>query len=234
LSRMLKKNDHARIEKFIGYEFLDVSLLELALSHRSVGKLNNERLEFLGDALLGMVISEALYQKFPAMREGELSRLRSQLVRGETLAELVREMQLCDYIQLGGGELKSGGHRRVSIQADVAEAILGAIYLDSGFEACKNTVLSWFASRLQNLSGKAVKKDPKTHLQEYMQERGKALPSYALASEMGDDHARKYKVECRLDNESTVFFGVATSKRNAEKEAAANALRFLGELADER
>jgi len=162
------------------------------------------------------------------LREGELSRLRSQLVRGDTLSELAQELELCDYIQLGGGELKSGGHRRASIQADVTEAIIGAIYLDSDFSICRSIVLSWFESRLQNVNENTVTKDPKTRLQEYMQERGKKLPAYVLVDQMGDNHARKYKVECRLQGEKDVFYGVASSKRAAEKESAAKALEFLG------
>ena len=232
--KILKKSNFYFVEKAIDYQFSDASHLELALSHRSVGKKNNERLEFLGDAMLGLVISEALFLKFPKLKEGELSRLRSLLVRGDTLAELAREMKLDEYILLGGGELKSGGHRRASIQADVVEAIIGAIFLDSGFDQCKRTVLTWFENRLSALNTNFVSKDAKTLLQEYMQETGKPLPVYRVVEEMGESHARQYKVECEIDSEGQTFHGMATSKRAAEKAAAAEALNFLGRPLNDR
>lgn len=227
---MLKKNNISRIEKLIAYQFSDPSYLELALSHRSVGSHNNERLEFLGDSLLGMIMSELLYHKFPKLKEGELSRLRSHLVRGETLAKLALELNIEEFILLGGGELKSGGRRRASIQADVMEALIGAIFLDSDLEQCKSTVLHWFDSRLSKLNENVVTKDPKTLLQEYMQERGKKLPSYRVVDELGESHAKKYKVECVIDGGSNTYSGIASSKRSAEKDAAKQALIALGEI----
>lgn len=136
------------LAKKLGYQFKDESMIELALTHRSHGKRNNERLEFLGDSILNFVIAEALYRRFPEAKEGQLSRLRAQLVKGETLAELAREMKLGDYLRLGSGELKSGGYRRDSILADSVEAIIGAIYLDSDMECCRPYILSWYQSRL--------------------------------------------------------------------------------------
>ncbi len=230
---MLRKNNIASIETLIGYHFSDPSYLELALSHRSVGPLNNERLEFLGDSLLGAVISEALYLKFPKLKEGELSRLRSHLVRGETLAAMAKEMHLEDHILLGGGELKSGGHRRASIQADTVEAIIGAVFLDSDFQVCKKLVLAWFELRLSDLNANLITKDAKTLLQEYMQERGKKLPVYAVVEESGESHAREYKVECSVDGSASIYFGVASSKRGAEKKAATQVLKSIGVLDDD-
>ena len=225
---MLKSSDASLIEKLIHYQFKDPGLLELALSHRSVGQKNNERLEFLGDAVLGQIVSEFLYHKFPKLKEGELSRLRSHLVRGDTLAELAREMKIQEFVLLGGGELKSGGHRRSSIQADMLEAIVGAIFLDAGMEECRQIVLLWFESRLALLNENMVTKDPKTRLQEYMQEKGKQLPRYSVVDEFGANHAREYKVECKIDGTDEVFIGVANSKREAEKAAAKSALTRLG------
>jgi ribonuclease-3 len=227
-----KKNDFAILQRTLGYQFSDSSLLVKALSHRSVGKNNNERLEFLGDSLLNLVISESLYQRFPQAKEGELSRLRAHLVKGETLAELAREFNLGECLILGGGELKSGGHRRSSILADCVEAIIGAIYFDSDFERCRERILAWFESRLIKVSENKVQKDPKTRLQEYMQERRRSLPEYCVVAEEGENHARSFKVACRLDD-NQVFEAVASSKRNAEKESALLALKSFGLTTDE-
>jgi len=222
-----KKSELAQLERTLGYEFSDPSLLIQALSHRSVGKINNERLEFLGDSLLNLFISEALYTRFPLAKEGELSRMRAHLVKGETLADIAREFSLGDFLVLGGGELKSGGHRRASILADAVEAIIGAIYFDSDHECCRENVRRWFASRLDLVAETKVQKDPKTRLQEYMQERRRALPRYRVVNETGENHAKSFQIECILDDKKT-FIAEANSKRVAEKEAAMKALEAFG------
>src|SRR5210317_1098567 len=165
-------SDTARLQRALGYEFTDPHLLSLALTHRSASGANNERLEFLGDSIVKHIIAEALYHQFPESREGDMSRMRATLVKGDTLAELARELQLGDYLQLGPGERKSGGHRRGSILADAFEAVVGAILLDAGVEQCRERVLDWFSTRLDDLSDSLVEKDPKTRLQEYLQGRG--------------------------------------------------------------
>lgn len=225
----MSKNSLQALEKKLAYVFQSASLLPLALSHRSVGSHNNERLEFLGDSLLNLLIAEALFDKFPKAKEGELSRLRAHLVKGVTLAEVARELELGQYILLGGGELKSGGHRRASILADVVEAIIGAVYRDSDMDTCKSLVLKLFASRLENLSLAVGARDAKTQLQEYMQERNKPLPEYHVLREYGEAHARMYEIECRVNGIHTYFSASASSKRSAEKLAAAIALEYIAE-----
>lgn len=220
------KNSSALSHK-LGYRFQDSSLLEQALSHRSVGKQNNERLEFLGDSLLNFIIAESLYQKFPDAREGDLSRLRASLVKGETLAEIAREKDLGDFLLLGEGELKSGGFRRSSILADAVEALIGAIYQESDFDRCREVVLMWFQSRLQNITLDNTDKDPKTRLQEYLQERKKQLPVYSLAAITGEAHAKEFEVTCSVSFKDEVFSARASNKRQAEKQAAAKMLQFL-------
>ena len=173
--------------KKLGYQFQQVALLEQALTHRSCKGEHNERLEFLGDALLSVVIAEALYLHFPKAREGDLTRMRSSLVKGVTLAEIAKELELAEFLRLGPGEMKSGGLRRESIQADAVEAILGAIFLDAGIEACKERILSWYGSRLTGIQP-GVQKDSKTQLQEYLQGRRLPLPLYEVIDTQGDDH----------------------------------------------
>ncbi|MCB1676356.1 MAG: ribonuclease III, partial [Halioglobus sp.] len=167
-----------RLQQSLGHEFSDPRLLHLALTHRSAGRRNNERLEFLGDSIVNHIIAEALFEQFPAAREGDMSRMRAALVRGATLAEIARELQLGDYLQLGPGERKSGGHRRASILADALEAVAGAILLDGGFERCRSSVRRWFGPRLEQLTASAAAKDAKTRLQEHQQGRGNPLPDY--------------------------------------------------------
>ncbi|WP_370981501.1 ribonuclease III [Agaribacterium sp. ZY112] len=225
----LSKTDIYLLEKRLAYEFKDKRLLELALSHRSVGPKNNERLEFLGDSLLNLTIAEALFHQFPDAKEGDLSRLRAHLVKGETLAEIAREKQLGDVVLLGTGEMKSGGFRRDSILADTVEALIGAIYLDQDMFCCQNKVLEWYESRLAGLDLKKAGKDPKTCLQELMQEKSLALPAYRVLNESGENHARMYEVECRLVNVEQVFCAIASSKRQAEKKAAELALQYFDE-----
>ncbi|GAA5316180.1 MAG: ribonuclease III [Candidatus Pelagadaptatus aseana] len=215
-----------RLLSRIGYEFSDTSLLTLALTHRSCGARNNERLEFLGDSILNFVIGEALFEKFPQAKEGQLSRLRSQLVKGETLAEVAREFELGQCLILGEGEMKSGGHRRDSILADAVEAIIGAIHRDSGFDAARERVLNWFASRLQNIQLE-LKKDPKTELQELLQGRKKSLPQYKVIDVHGEAHSQEFTVECRIELLPEPVSARASNRRTAEKMAAAVALEQL-------
>ena len=215
-----------RLSQRLGHTFERRDLLELALTHRSHGSRNNERLEFLGDSILGFSIGAALFEKFPQGREGQLSRLRAQLVSGETLAELAREMELGDCLRLGEGEMKSGGFRRASILADAVEALIGAIYLDAGLEAARARVLAWFATRLQSLSLE-IAKDPKTRLQEWLQAKGRPLPEYSVVDIAGAEHAQQFIVECKVSGLGQPVRGQASSRRAAEKAAAAEAYNRL-------
>lgn len=216
--------DIERLQRELSYTFADPQLLELALSHRSLGSRNNERLEFLGDSILNHIIAESLFRQFPKAREGELSRMRASLVKGETLAELARELQLGEYVLLGPGERKSGGHRRTSILADTFEAVVGAILLDSSVDHCRQLVLAWFEPRLAQLDLSSAVKDSKTQLQEYLQGRGQPLPKYHLLEVQGEDHSQQFLVECRLHNPALVAEGVGSSRRKAEQAAALCAL----------
>ncbi|KKL02615.1 ribonuclease III [Rheinheimera mesophila] len=204
--------------KKLGYQFQQVALLEQALTHRSCKGEHNERLEFLGDALLSMVIAEALYKHFPKAREGDLTRMRSSLVKGITLAEIAKELELAQYLRLGPGEMKSGGLRRESIQADAVEAILGAIFLDSGIDACKERILSWFGSRLTDIQP-GVQKDSKTQLQEYLQGRRLPLPLYEVIDTQGDDHDQVFTVRCTVQGRAPVIAS-GNSRRKAEQDSA--------------
>lgn len=215
-----------RLLNRIGYQFNDQALLDLALTHRSFGAANNERLEFLGDAALNFIIGHAIYQRLPGTSEGDLSRYRASLVKGTTLAVIARELGLGDHLKLGGGEKKSGGHRRDSILADAVEAIIGAIYLDGGITPCEKTVLEWFSSRLDNLSETSLK-DPKTQLQEFLQARGRSLPVYEVIEVSGEAHNQHFTVECSVDGLSAPTRGEGSSRRAAEKIAAAAALSGL-------
>ncbi|CAM3324998.1 ribonuclease III [Halomonas lysinitropha] len=211
----------------IGHTFADPGLLELAMTHRSYGGQNNERLEFLGDSIVNFIIAEALFQRFPQAREGQLSRLRARLVKGPTLAELAREMAFGDCLRLGSGEMKSGGHRRDSILADAVEAVLGAIYLDAGMEVARARVLSWYAERLEAISLDDTQKDPKTRLQEFLQSRQVALPRYEVTMVEGEAHAQTFTVECHVEVLEDHTLGIGSSRRHAEQQAAAQALSRL-------
>jgi len=216
------------LEQFLGHEFTDRALLQQALTHRSAGSRNNERLEFLGDAVLGGVIAEDLYRRYPQAREGELSRLRSILVRRESLADIAHTLDVGQYLTLGAGERRSGGHHRDSILSDAVEALLGAIYLDSGFSACKACILALFEDKLAALSEVAFLKDAKTRLQEYLQSRQKALPEYAVASVSGQAHAQFFKVTCIIsDVDVPPTSGQGGSRRHAEQQAAERMLAQL-------
>lgn len=213
----------------LGYQFVDPTLLVSALTHRSAGGVNNERLEFLGDAVLGLVIAEALYKRYSDASEGELSRLRASLVRKQTLAELARDLDLGDCLRLGSGELKSGGYRRDSILADALEAIFGAVYLDGGFAACAALIQALYAERLSRLPARPLAiKDPKTQLQEHLQGRHLELPEYRVVSVDGDAHAQVFEVECRSIALGEATLGYGSSRRRAEQQAAQQMLALLG------
>ncbi|MCW4152840.1 ribonuclease III [Halomonas sp. 18H] len=211
----------------IGHQFAQRELLELAMTHRSYGGRNNERLEFLGDSIVNFVIAEDLYQRFPKAREGQLSRLRARLVKGQTLAELAREMEFGDCLRLGSGEMKSGGHRRDSILADAVEAVIGAIYLDAGMDTARARVLSWFAERLEMIDLQDTQKDPKTRLQEFLQSRQVPLPRYDVISVEGEAHAQTFTVECHVEVLDEHTQGIGSSRRHAEQQAAEYALAQL-------
>ncbi len=226
---MSDRQEHsARLQRALGYFFNDTGLLELALTHRSVGGGNYERLEFLGDSIVNHIVAEALYHKFPDAREGELSRMRAALVRGESLAEIARELTLGDHLLLGSGERKSGGKRRASILADALESVAGAILLDADVETCRRCVLGWFGSRLEGLSIEHARKDAKTRLQEFLQGRQRPLPAYELLDVQGDDHKQQFHVACRLAKPALVAEGSGSSRRKAEQAAARDALDRLG------
>jgi ribonuclease-3 len=211
----------------INYQFNDSSLCELALTHRSCGKLNNERLEFLGDSIVNFVIAEDLFKRFPNAKEGQLSRLRAQMVKGKTLAEIARDLNMGDYLRLGSGELKSGGYRRDSILADSVESLIGAIYLDSDMDIVREHILQWFDSRLKTLSLDQTMKDAKTRLQEYLQSRRLALPEYFLEHVEGDAHDQTFYIRCTISELENPTKGVASSRRQAEQESANAALEQL-------
>jgi ribonuclease III len=213
-----------RIESALGYSFSRPELLQQALTHRSHGSPHNERLEFLGDSVLNCVMATLLFERFPALREGDLSRQRANLVRQDTLAEIALSLKLGDVIRLGEGELKSGGFRRPSILADALEAILGAVYLDADFAAARGVIERLYATRLAQIDPKANAKDPKTELQELLQARKLPLPAYTLIATRGDAHAQEFEVECAIPNLSICVSGVGGSRRHAEQAAAKSAI----------
>lgn len=212
----------------LDYSFRDRELAKLALTHRSVGRPNNERMEFLGDSLVNMLVAELLYEAHPNASEGELSRLRAELVNGHALAKVARELELGADLHLGPGEMKSGGHRRDSILADAFEAVLAAVYLDGGFDACRQVVHTLFGERVKAIP--RSHKDAKTRLQEWLQARGHALPHYELTRAWGEDHARTFDVVCRVTQPHELTMeGQGSSRRSAEQKAAEDMLKALSE-----
>jgi len=208
------------------HSFRNPDLAVLALTHRSAGRPNNERLEFLGDALLGVTVAELLFEAHPNASEGELSRLRAQLVNGQALAVIARELELGDILKLGPGELKSGGYRRDSILADAFEALVAAVYLDDGYDACRQVVRRLFMPRVAEI--KRSSKDAKTRLQEWLQGRGLPLPVYELTDSYGEDHAKIFDVSCSIDEPEPIRVeGRGGSRRAAEQDAAEAVLRRL-------
>ena len=204
----------------LGYVFVNPALCEVALTHRSAGSSHNERLEFLGDAVLNCTVARLLYEAHPQADEGELSRQRASLVSGETLAQIAAELGLGDRLRLGGGELKSGGFRRASILADALEAVLGAIFLDSGFDAAHGVVRHILGQRLSVLPSASELKDPKTRLQEVLQGRAMALPRYELTSVLGEAHEQSFTVSCDVPALRLKSAGEGASRRRAEQVAA--------------
>ncbi len=216
-----------RLCKTVGYDFKNRGLAETALTHRSAGSLNNERLEFLGDAILGFVIADFLYNQYPEADEGELSRLRAALVKGDSLARIAKGLDLGSYLNLGPGELRSGGHSRGSILADAVEALLAAIYLDGGYMEARRVVLSLFENRLQSLTKKSHQKDPKTRLQELLQSQKVPLPTYSVISISGEQHDQCFKVSCCVETLDLRSEGTGSSRRKAEQDAASQLLRQI-------
>ncbi len=217
----------AALSKRISYQFNDQSLLLQALTHRSAKGIHNERLEFLGDSILGFVIAEALYKKFPDNDEGDLTRMRSSLVKGITLAELGRHFKLGEHLILGAGELKSGGHKRDSILEDAVEAIIGAVYIDSDQTHCKELILHWFEERLNNIKPGNEQKDPKTRLQEFLQGRKIALPEYKVVEITGQSHNQQFTVHCTTSVIDKAVIAKGTSRRKAEQSAAQQVLDLI-------
>ena len=225
---MVLRPDGAPAPVFAGHAFRDAALLAQALTHRSAGSPHNERLEFLGDALVNQFVAEVLYLRWPKADEGALTRARAELVRESALAGIARELMLGERLVLGPGEMKTGGHRRDSILADALEALVAAIHLDAGFETCRLVVLPWFESLIEALPPpNKLGKDAKTRLQEWLQARQRALPAYALVEESGDDHARVFRVSCTLAEPAVRTEGEGGSRRAAEQQAADAALRII-------
>lgn len=202
------------------YSFKDPALLTLALTHRSCGDKNNERLEFLGDGLVNFVMAEAVYQQFPKVQEGDLSRFRASLVNRDALGELAREFDVGRYLILGPGELKSGGSQRLSILSCAMESIIGAIYLDGGFDIARQCLLNWCEPQIKNLKKSTGRKDPKTTLQEYLQSRRLPLPVYEVESIEGEVHEQVFIVSCHIEGRKDKVIGRGSSRRRAEQEAA--------------
>lgn len=225
---MKPNSPFSNLYRTLQYEFGSSELLITALTHRSFGADNNERLEFLGDSILNFTIAEALFEKFPKASEGDLSRLRAALVKGDTLAEIALEMKLGEYLRLGEGELKSGGFRRPSILADAVEAIIGAIYLDASMDTAKEAVLNWYRQRLGDITLVGSEKDPKTLLQEWLQARKQPLPEYTVIQIAGESHNQLFTIQCHVRSLAEPTTASASSRKSAEKEAATLMLQLLG------
>ncbi|WED42087.1 ribonuclease III [Legionella cardiaca] len=219
--------DLQRLYRRLGYEFKNPAFLKQALTHCSAGSVNNERYEFLGDSILSFVIANALFLTFPEQTEGQLSRLRAFLVKGEMLAEIAAEIELGDYLFLGQGELKSGGFRRASILADALEAVIAAVFLDGGIEASKELVLRLYRSRLEDETLHDNLKDAKTQLQEYLQAHKKPLPEYSLIKVEGEEHEQTFYINCKVSGIKTPTVGHGPNRRKAEQDAAKQLLQAL-------
>ena len=224
----------AELERRLGHPFARPELARQALTHRSYGTPHNERLEFLGDSLLNCSVATLLYDRFPRLPEGDLSRLRAALVNQSSLSEVATRLALGDLLRLGEGELKSGGFRRPSILADAFEALLGAVYLDAGFDAVRTVVERMLGERLDAKEGLPVQKDPKTALQEHLQGRKLALPRYSVQRTEGEAHDQTFTVECRVDDLGVVASGQGTSRRAAEQAAAEAVMKQLEKPAKKR
>ncbi|MGP1956809.1 MAG: ribonuclease III [Arsenophonus sp. NC-PE1-MAG3] len=222
-----KQKEIKQLQRKLGYTFKQTELLKQTLTHRSASSIHNERLEFLGDSILSFVITNDLYHRFPKVDEGDMSRMRATLVRGNTLAELAREFDLGECLCLGLGELKSGGFRRESILADTIEALIGSIFLDSNIQMTERIVLSWYNTRLIEISPGYKQKDPKTRLQEYLQGRHLPLPSYLIFQVRGEAHDQEFTIHCQVSDIKESVKGVGSSRRKAEQAAAEHALKIL-------
>ncbi|GEC95098.1 MAG: Ribonuclease [Pseudomonadota bacterium] len=215
------------LQKAIGHRFSRLELLQQAVTHRSFGSPHNERLEFLGDSIVNCVTAIALFERFGELREGDMSRLRANLVRQEALHRLAEGLKLGEYLRLGEGEMKSGGHRRPSILADALEAIFAAVFLDAGFEAAKAVIDQLYASSIASLDPARALKDPKTALQEWLQGRRMPLPKYSLADARGEAHQQEFEVECEITGLGLKTRGIGVSRRAAEQQSAQRALELL-------
>ncbi|MCF6765216.1 ribonuclease III [Thiotrichales bacterium 19S3-7] len=222
--------NYNQLYKIIGYQFTDEALLTQALTHRSLRKRHNERLEFLGDSILGMVIAEALYHQFPEAKEGQLSLLRTSIVKGKTLTDKAASFNLGDFLALGVGEVKSGGAKRASILEDAIEALVGAIYLDAGLDQVRICILKWFSDEIKALRLTEVPKDNKTRLQEALQAQGVDLPEYKLLETQGQAHEQVFYVACQIKELEIYEQAQDTSRKRAEQKAADKALRKLNEI----
>ena len=220
------KPNYTPLKQALAYSFKQESYLTTALTHRSAGTPNNERLEFLGDALLSTIIADTLFKRFPNASEGELTRFRANLVKRDTLVKIAKTIELGQYLRLGGGELKTGGEQRASILADAVEAILGAVYLDSSMSTCQSVILRLWQKPLNNLSIQKIK-DPKTRLQEYLQAKQQALPTYRVLAINGTPHAQQFEVECVIPVLPQPTYGNGENRRRAEQSSAAKALSLL-------
>ena len=213
----------------LNYRFNDQALFAHALTHRSAPGASNERLEFLGDAVLDFVVSDIVYKAAPNADEGDLSRLRASLVKDSSLAELAAALGLGEHIILGAGERKSGGHRRESILADALEALFAAVFLDAGYEACKSVIETAYGERLLHLPDPRELRDPKTQLQEWLQARKLGLPDYDLIKVTGEAHRQQFEVSCTVESGNSPATGSGSSRRNAEQQAAEKMLAALAE-----
>lgn len=218
---------HDKLSKYINYRFLDQHLLELALTHRSVNSSNNERLEYLGDAILGFIVAESLFQILPEVAEGVLTRKRAALVKKETLADLARKLELGQFIQLGSGERKTGGWRRDSILSNTLEAVIGAIYLDGGIDKCRQFVIELYGVLLSSPDMEDSGKDSKTELQEFLQAQQLPLPEYRVIAEEGEAHKKVFHIECKVGALDAPVRAHGKSKRIAEQKAARNVLNSI-------
>ncbi|WP_343154949.1 ribonuclease III [Buchnera aphidicola (Pseudoregma panicola)] len=217
-----------KIQKTLGYVFNKTELLKQALTHRSASNKHNERLEFLGDSILSFIIANALYKCFPLVNEGDMSRMRATLVRGNTLAQIAHKFDLGEYLKLGQGELKSGGFRRESILANTVEALIGSIFLDSNIKITEKLILKWYHNRLKYINPKDTKKDPKTRLQEFLQSKHFPLPTYYIIQVYGEAHSQLFTIRCKIYGVKNHVVGIGTSRRKAEQDAAKRALLKLG------
>ena len=218
-----------KLVSFLSNKHMSSNCFIQSLTHRSASNKHNERMEFLGDSVLGLIITDALYQQMPKATEGYLSRLRASLVNENTLAEIANELSLGDFLRLGAGELKSGGFRRKSILSDTLEAVIASVYLEKGMDSAKEFVLKIYTNRLDELPCEDELKDPKSRLQEILQSRKLEIPSYALVSTSGDDHRQIFTAECVIPSLDIRTKGVSSSRRKAEQQAAQNAYEIVKE-----